>query len=360
MGLSTWRSTTSGTFRLQGGGSHLAGVGRLVDGGDFGDSYNYGPPATDLVVDEPRSVSISNEATGPLLGELVINRTYDWPVGLEPSGMTRTVATVPTEVTTRLELRAGEPFLRVRVGFENRARDHRVRWHIPLPTAATVSAAEGQFAVIERGLTMEGGHGEVPLPTYPAHGFIHVAGATVLLDQITEYELVGDGRELALTVLRSFGLISRNANPYREDPAGPEIPVPAAQLIGECGFAFALMPHANGWSEAGILSAMERYRHPLLAARGTGREPERGIPLPAGLAVEGQGVVLSALRRRGDWLEIRLVAEHPAPTIAVVRGDFREAVAVDLLGRSGAAIPVSTLGIRLALDPWEIATVRVR
>ena len=54
----------------------------------------------------------------------------------------------------------------------------------------------------------------------------------MLLDQITEYELVDDGRELALTVLRSFGLISRNANPYREDPAGPEVPVPDAQLIG--------------------------------------------------------------------------------------------------------------------------------
>ena len=79
---------------------------------------------------------------------------------------------------------------------------------------------------------MEGGHGEVPLPTYPARGFVHAEGVSLLFDHIAEYELIDDGRELAITVLRSFGLISRNANPYREDPAGPEVPVPDAQRIG--------------------------------------------------------------------------------------------------------------------------------
>ena len=350
-----------GTFRLHGAGSTLTGVGRIVDGGDFGDSYNYGPPATDGIIDAPRVLSIDNPATGPLLGELVIRRTFDWPVGLEPAGAARTEATVETEVTTRLELRAGEPFLRVAVAVDNRSRDHRVRWHIPLPEPATSSAAEGQFAVVERGLSMEGGHGEVPLPTYPAHGFVHAAGVSVLLDQITEYELVDDGRELALTVLRSFGLISRNANPYREDPAGPEIPVPAAQLIGEARLAFALMPHSHGWSEAGVPAALERYRHPLLAVRGTGRGPEGEASLPsAGLSIEGQGVVLSALRRRGDWLEVRLVAEHAAPTTAMIRGDLHEARVVDLLGREGAELPVSASGVHVSMDPWEIATIRVR
>ena len=165
---------------------------------------------------------------------------------MEPSGAARAAATVATDVTTTFELRAGEPFIRVRVEFENRSRDHRLRWHVPLPRAATVSAAEGQFAVVERGLTMEGGHGEVPLPTYPARGFVHAAGVSLLFDHLTEYELIDDGRELAVTVLRSFALISRNANPYREDPAGPEVPVPDAQRIGPWSFSFAMMPHAGG------------------------------------------------------------------------------------------------------------------
>ena len=81
----------------------------------------------------------------------------------------------------------------------------------------------------------------------------------------------------------------------------------------------------------------------------------------AGLAIEGRGVVLSALRRRSEWLELRLVAEHATPTEAVVRGEFREARFVDLLGREGAALAVEDGSVlRLPLGAWEIATVRLR
>ena len=359
-GLVTITVNEDGTIDVGGGGAELRGVGRLVDGGDFGDSYNYGPPADDLVIQDPDSVSVSIGAAGPLLGELVVSRRYAWPLDVEPTGSARTAATVETPVTTRLELRAGEPFVRVAIEFENRSRQHRLRWHTPLPVAATTSFAEGQFAVVERGLTMEGGHGEEPLPTYPARGFVHASGVSILLDHLTEYELVDGGHELAITVLRSFGLISRNANPYREDPAGPEIPVPDAQRIGPWRFSFAVMPHAGDWSEAGVLEAMEQYQHPLFAIRGTARELASGQGAVPGLSVEGTGVVLSALRRRGEWLELRLVAEHPTRTEAVVRGAFREAIDVDLLGRIGASRSVSAGTLRLPLRAWEIATVRLR
>jgi alpha-mannosidase len=349
-----------GSIRLRGSGSELTGVGRLVDGGDFGDSYNYGPPATDRLVDTPREVTLTRGDSGPLLGDLVIARQYDWPVDVEATGAARTAATDATEVLTTVELRVGEPFVRIAIEFENRSRNHRVRWHVPLPVPAMSSNAEGQFVVVDRGLTMESGHGEVPLPTFPAHGFVHAAGASVLLEHLTEYELVDDGRELALTVLRSFGLISRNANPYREDPAGPEVLVPDAQRIGPWRFGFALMPHAGGWSEAGVLDALERYRHPLIPVRGTARELATGQGSVSGLEVGGAGVVLSALRRRGEWLELRLVAEHPTATEAVVHGPFNEAIAVDLLGRVGAPLAVADSVLRLPLRAWEIATVRLR
>ncbi|MEA2654069.1 MAG: 2-O-(6-phospho-alpha-D-mannosyl)-D-glycerate hydrolase, partial [Chloroflexota bacterium] len=79
-----------------------------------------------------------------------------------------------------------------------------------------------------------------------------------------------------------------------------------------------------------------------------------------GLSLEGPGVVLSALRRWGDWLELRLVAEHATATTAIVRGDFVEAKTVDLLGRVGASLPMTGSVLRLPLGPWEIATVRLR
>jgi alpha-mannosidase len=348
----------------------LAGVGRIVDGGDFGDSYNYGPPSPDLLVETPTSVELEAGPSGPLRGRLTLGRRFDWPVGIDPRVRTRTTTTVQTEVVTVLELRAGEPFVRVEVTFENRARDHRVRFHVPLPGLATGSAAEGQYAVVDRGLEVEGGHGEVPLATFPARGFVQTEGVSVLLDHIVEYEVV-EGRELALTLLRSFGLISRNANPYREDPAGPEVPVPAAQLLGERSMRFALVPHAGSWSSAGIPSMTERYQHPALVVRGTGPAREAAADAAGaggdrvdrqdrGLTVEGDGVELTALRRRGDWLELRVVAETAAATEALIRGPFDEARDADLLGRPAGALPAEPGSLRLPLGPWEIRTVQLR
>jgi alpha-mannosidase len=98
-----------------------------------------------------------------------------------------------------------------------------------------------------------------------------------------------------------------------------------------------------------------------LAVRGIARDAIVGSGEMAGLAIEGRGVVLSALRRQGDWLEIRLVAEHPTATEAVVRGEFREARVVDLLGREGAILAVEAGSVlRLPLGAWEIATLRLR
>jgi alpha-mannosidase len=205
----------------------------------------------------------------------------------------------------------------------------------------------------------------VPLATFPAHGFVHTGGVTALLDHIVEYEVV-DGRELALTLLRSFGLISRNTNPYREDPAGPEVPVPAAQLLGDRSMRFALMPHAGSWSTDGVLAMAERYQHAALTVRASGpQDPAAWTaigdpPDGRGLAIEGDGVVLTALRRRGEWLELRVVAETATVTEAVIHGPFDEARDADLLGRPLGPLATQPGLLRLTLGPWEIRTVQLR
>lgn len=347
-----------GTFRLSGGGTTLEGVGRLVDGGEAGDSYNFGPPPQDRIVDRPKLVDVGLLSPGPLRGELAIRRRYRWPRGLTADGMTRSAESVTTDVATELELRADEPFVRVRIAFDNASRDHRLRWHIPLPAPVTGSAAEGQFAVVERGLVQEGGHGEVPYPAYPAVGFVSVTGCSVLLDQVTEYEVV-DGRELALTVLRSFGLISRNANPSREDPAGPEVPVPAAQLPGSRALTFALLPHAGSWRTGATLAAAEAYRHPFQVVRGVGDADATTAPV-TGLRLDGDGVVLSSVRRRGEWLEIRVVNESPDPVVATLGIPVDIVRDADILGRPGSVSSTGGAGARLVLGPWEIRTIQVR
>jgi alpha-mannosidase len=337
-------------------GTALRGVGRVTDGGDYGDTYNYGPPAEDRVVDMPRGATARVTLAGPLRGVVEVRRTYDWPVGLD--GGVRTRDTVATEVLTRVELRSGEPFARVEVSFENRSLDHRVRFAVPTAVRAASSFAEGQLTVVERPASAtEAGHGEVPLPTYPARAFVDAGGAAVLGPHTLEYELV-DERELAITVLRSTGLISRNDNPYREDPAGPQIEVPNAQMSGPWSMSFAIMPHAGAWHEAPVAEAAETYRHDLLVAAGTAPNE---TPLPHGArGIEINGGVLSALLRVDDELELRVLREAPSDGEVVVNGPFATAREVDLLGRDRGGLDCIPGELRLEMGAWEFRTVRLR
>jgi alpha-mannosidase len=302
-----------GSLRVNG----ISGVARLVDGGDFGDSYNYTPPAEDLLVDVPEAVAVALTARGPVLGALEITRRYRWPRGVAANGSSRLAEIRQVDVVTRAELRAGEPFVRISIAFENPSEDHRLRVHVPLARPAATSFAEGQFAVVARGNAPEGGSGERPIATYPAHGFVDAGGVALLLEHACEYELL-DESELTLTVLRSIGLISRSAHPWREEPAGPEVPIAAAQCRGPWSISFAVYPHEGSSDEANVIAQAERYRHDFLAVEGAAE----GASLAArsGPEIRPDDVVLSSLRRRGSGLEARVVNEHPQPRTVSVAG----------------------------------------
>ncbi|MWA01650.1 alpha-mannosidase [Actinomadura sp. LD22] len=343
------------------GGVVAEGIGRIVDGGDLGDSYNYAPPAADRLVGDPVSVRVEPIWDGPLTAAVDIVRTYRWPASGDVARDARAEAEEDVTVVTRAELRAGEPFLRLRVTFDNRCADHRVRLHMPLPRRAESSFAEGQFAIVERGLTAEGGFGERPLPTYPANGFAAAGGLAVLLEHATEYEVTGGGREMALTLMRSVGYLSRDRNAYRDQPAGPQLPTPGAQSRGERTVAMAVMPYDGDRPGDAVVAAAERYRHDLLAAAGYGPADAPAPPSRDGLSITGPGVAMTSLRPRGGgWIEARMAAETPEPTTAVLRGAFTEAARADLRGRPGLPLDVHEGTTTLALRPWEIATVRLR
>ncbi|MDQ2689569.1 MAG: alpha-mannosidase, partial [Chloroflexota bacterium] len=364
-GLLTVAIADDGTLRLEAAdGTTVSGVGRIVDGGDYGDSYNYAPPETDAVIDAPGSVSVSSDLAGPVRGRITVSRTYEWPRGVLAGGSGRTTETEPTEVITELELRAGEPFVRVDVGFVNHADDHRVRFHAPLPRRDDRSHAEGQFAVVERGLEGEGGYREEALATYPAHGWIDAGGLAVLLAHLSEYELTEDGAEVALTLLRSTGLISRNDNPYRLDPAGPEMAIPNAQMRGPWRMRFALYPHAGGWADGGVAEAAERFRHDLLVRPSLAAADAPWPPDGAGeaaLALDGEQVVLSSLRRRDDgWLEARIVNLAPEARAARLSGGLTDARDASLRGEPGEPLVVTDGALALRLRPAEIRTIQLR
>ena len=358
-----------GTLDLTGpDGTVLYGVGRLVDGGDRGDSYNYAPPARDVLVSEPTEIAVELVENGPLRARLRVTRVYAWPAALSADRDVRGEWTVPTPVETLVEVRAGEPFVRVSTSFLNQSADHRLRFHVPLPAPVTTSASAGQFAVTERGLTAEGGWGEYPLPTFPAGSFVSAGAANVLLDHSSEYELVGDGSELAITLLRAIGSISVNIHPLRDEPAASEIPVPGAQDLGmRIENRFAVVPSAAGWQGANAVALAEEFRNDVLVTRGTAPAGGQLPPDTPGLRIDGEDVLVSAVRRvtddeHGPGTEVRLTAmSDRAATTVRVTGSFSEAATVDLLGRTISRTQVQdALELELVLGPWEIHSVVLR
>ncbi|QXE32985.1 alpha-mannosidase [Streptomyces sp. GMY02] len=365
-GLVEVEIAADGTLDVTGAdGTVLRGVGRLVDGGDRGDSYNYAPPARDVLVSEPTEATVELLENGPLRSRIRVTRVYEWPAALSSDRDLRGGTTVPTPVETLVEVRAGEPFVRVSTSFLNRSADHRLRFHVPLPEPVAVSASGGQFAVTERGLTAEGGWGEYPIPTFPAGTFVSAGPAHVLLDHTTEYELVGDGTELAITLLRAIGSISVNIHPLRDEPAAGEIPAPGAQDLGvRVENRFAVVPSATGWQGANAVALAEDFRNDVLVVRGTAPAGAQLPPDTAGVRVEGADIFVSSIRRvtddeRGAGTEVRLAAMSDTGSTARVTGAFTEATTVDLLGRPLSTTPVAD-GLELALGPWEIRTVVVR
>ena len=326
-----------GTFAVDG----LAGLGRLVDDGDVGDTYNYCPPDTDVVVDRPAEVRVDVLDDGPVRGRLQITSTYRWPHRADGSARS---GEREVDVTTTVELRAGERFVRVTTAFDNTCRDHRLRAWFPLPEPAASSFAECAFAVVERGLEAEGGPSEIGVPTFPSRRFVRAGGLTIAHEGLLEYELVdiADGRagQLALTLLRATGMLSQGPMTTRPLPAGPMTPMEGPQVQGPIRVQYAVQT-----GDTDPYALVDDAFLPLRVARawGGGDRPARGQ------ALQVSGAEVSAATRQGGRLEVRVF--NPTPEEVTVRMEGRHGWLVDLRGA-----PVAPFVEEFALGPWRIAT----
>jgi mannosylglycerate hydrolase len=327
---------SDGTFSING----HAGLGRLVDDGDAGDTYNYSPPSEDAVIDVPEAVSVETLEAGPLRGRLAVRRRYTWPTGLD--GQRRSGSTT-VDVDTVLELRAGEAFVRVHTSFHNPSRDHRVRVWFPLAEPASGSRAECAFGTVERALEAEGGPTEQAMPTFPSRRFVQAGGLTVAHEGLLEYELVDGGRALALTLLRATGMLSRVDVATRPLPAGPPVPADAAQMVGRVEADYVV--HIG---DADPYALVDDAFLPLLTvnAPGGGEREDRG----SALTVDGAQV--SAVRRHPGGLEVRVF--NPTDEETTVDLGARSGWLVDLRGRA-----IAPFSGRFGLRAHGIATARL-
>ncbi len=347
----------------------LPGVHRFVDGGDRGDEYNYCPPEEDILVDRPAAPPVIRREADGVTESLVIEMVYRVPEALAEERTRRSAREADLPITTRVTLTAGVRRVDFETVVENTARDHRLRVHFPVPFAAERAYAEGHWDVVEWSTEPPAGGpdwAEQPVPTRPQRGWACLSdgrvGVTVANRGLLEVEArrTEGGAEIALTLLRAVGWLSRDDFPCRKGHAGPGLAVPGAQCPGRHTFRYALIPHAGDWRAA--FAEADGFQTDLRALA----TPSHPGPLPPVLSfvqIDPPALRLSALKppEEGEGLILRVwnIEDRPVEGTVHFWRPFARAVRVNMAEAAMEELAAATDTLRLPVGGREVVTVRI-
>ncbi|HEV2749640.1 MAG TPA: glycoside hydrolase family 38 C-terminal domain-containing protein [Gemmatimonadales bacterium] len=348
-------STGALALRDRRSGQRFADLLRIEDSGDAGDAYTYCPPAGDRLLKANGPVAVRRLAAGPLVAALEARFQVGARVGVRLVTM----------------VHADSPVVRCIVEVENRAGWHRLRARFPTGLAGTTAVAGGAFGAAARPPVVADPHEyplEAPVRTAPAHRFVAAAsgarGLAILAPGFFEYEWTPRG-DLVLTLLRAVGELSRGDLPTRPGHAAWPTPAPLAQALGTSRIELALVPVSRTEIDRGdALPAL--WEDSFLPLRGFWlRDAVDLTPAPVDIALEGSGLVLSAVKpaQQGSPMVLRCYNATDRKAAGAwrfgegvksahrVRADERESVALVLEGRGKT--------VRFAAEPHEIVTILV-
>lgn len=295
-------------------GESYSGLLVLESEGDSGDTYSYCPAARHRPQRSQGAVSVRPLAQGPLVVALLV----EWMMNAGRWG--REAGQVGVRLI--VSLYAGSPILRCTFEIHNRARDHRLRARIPTRLRGAAAVAGTQFGSEERPPVQADRRRyprETPVITAPAHRYVALAarnrGLVVLAPGFFEYELDRRG-DLALTLLRSVGALSRDDLPTRPGHAGWPVATPEAQCLGRERLQLAIAPVTRGSIETGT-ELPRLWEDAFLPVQGIWlRQATRLQPAPINLLLQGDGLVFSGLKpaERGEAMVLRCYNATGRPT----------------------------------------------
>ena len=368
--LSVQASPEDGTFTVvhKATGETFPGLNRFVDGGDRGDEYNYSPPSVDHQVGEGTITSI-NVFRGPVWQSIEINQVLRAPGSLSKDRQTRSTEPVDLSIQTRAVLAEGMPRLEFQTRVDNRALDHRLRVHFPLPFRPEAAFYDGHFEIVERSLELppfDESWPEQPRPEMPQRVFTAASGRGLQLllanRGLPEIQVIQSpaGGELALTLLRCVGWLSRDDFPERAGPAGPILPTPEAQLPGPHIFDYSIIlsesEDRKAYHQAYAFNTPMRAVHTSLhAGKCPARasflevEPSEFIVSTIKSSEDGKGLIV-----RGYNISSNTIQIHIRPWQS-----FSSVIKTDLSEEDGDIVEQEAGGdVRLPGRPHEIITLK--
>jgi alpha-mannosidase len=351
-------------------GRVLRGCNRFVDGGDRGDEYNYCQPEHDHFVGRPATPPAVRLLVADEVGAtLEVALTYQVPVSLAAEERARRSGeTMALPIVTRVTLTPGVPRVDFETTVENGARDHRIRVHFPTGLQVDSACADGHFDVVTRPLDLPaetGGWAEQPVPTCPQRAFVDVSdgkqGVMLANRGLPEYEVLRgeDGAEIALTLLRCVGWLSRGDMHCRQSHAGPGEAAPEGQCPGRYTFHYSLIPHTGDYRQAHALAY--GFQTDL---RALSTDANSG-PLPTTfsfVAVEPATLELSAVKEPEDGagLIVRCwnVGDEPVEGTVRLWRPFRRALRVNLAEVEATELAHDADAVRLPVRGRQVVTTK--
>ncbi len=208
----------------------------LEDAVDRGDSYTVSIRRTTRRP-QLRGGALWYPAAGPLVAAVAA----EWTLLTANRGM----------VSCRMlvTLHADSPLVRVRFDLDHHARDHRLRATIPVGSGTVVRAGAAFGWEMRDGSPPDSTPTERAVATAPAQRYVAAGdegGAlAILAPGPFEYEWT-PRREVAVTLLRATGELSRNDLAERPGHAGWPTPIPAAEEPGRHLVEWAVVPLGAG------------------------------------------------------------------------------------------------------------------
>ena len=312
------------TFKDKQSGQTFPGLLQFSDQGDRGDSYTFCSVEGDEPITGPHGpirVRRIEDGLGQILEAEMIMRL---PAELEPDRRSRKPPDLDLPITIQARLLEGVPRTDLQIKVHNTAKDHRLRLLFPTSIACDTAFYDGHFEIVRRPTSVQPGGSdwiEQPAAEQPMRSFAAVGqdgrGLMVVARGLREASVSEDGK-IAITLLRSFGWLSRDDLATRNGGAGPQLPVPGGQSSGEHSFDLSLIPFADGVSLARIQA--EAFQSSMRAV-GCRQKAAVLSPQASFLQIQPAELGISAVKiaEDGEGVIVRIVNLTDAPQRATLQ-----------------------------------------
>lgn len=217
---------------------------KIIDRADIGDSYNFGALKNDMPIYSKISGTKIKEQ-GKIRSILEINFEISIPFKSTKNGRTKTVKKHSIKMQAILENQ--NDFIEFKIDWKNKSLNHILQAELNMPESIKKTVSDDLTGYTQRDFDPDYDiYQHIPAPrgvelklnVAPIQKSLLVQGTGIVTEGLQEYEVFQNN--LRLTLLRATGIISNPKNPTRGTPAGPPLPTPDLQMLGENTARFAI------------------------------------------------------------------------------------------------------------------------